>query len=504
MRLKTRNERKSHLLLPCCIAWSQQSNMKDSQEDDLWLSLKILLANLTHNWDQERTYGPSSVERTEGFTETWGDPTRRSGKNNNSTDPVWDEVSSLQGLLKPCYPQQTLTLFQYHPAWEEQFALRVAGLPFVVVNSQYAVWEATGPLPCLRVMPPTSDSAPKDVEDPPSAPALIGRNAPNPPHDRNCILSYILDHSGTDWNRPLTDHSQRRSAQLLELLVKETLGSCWVTLTYDELAQQQVHRSQSIRAGGGRWQVWCERVHSIKRLGGQKRQRDTNEALQRAREAYKLLEQHLVLVTATGQTYVMGTEAPVLVDCLLWGHLARALSNVHLVVVLAEFPALCRYAQHVWDAYFGDISAESADWMQWNLRANSENAFCQLPLLDGPEEPSKHRFYHALELMKQLSLQSRDLSEQLVLLQQSRLERDPLYQPNRDLLNIWNGWFMGEKLRAKAKVSSGAGVAPRPGSKSAHDQEGKSMREYQRNDEVWFTTVVVATCVSFFLVQYAG
>ena len=89
--------------------------------------------------------------------------------------------------------------------------------------------------------------------------------------------------------------------------------------------------------------------------------------------------------------YVLGTDDPTHVDALLFAHLAEALCDVHLVLVLARRPVLVRYFGAIYDRYFGPGYADEwrrrnpgggggdDGWIRKNDVANSNNAFNRIP-----------------------------------------------------------------------------------------------------------------------------
>ena len=89
------------------------------------------------------------------------------------------------------------------------------------------------------------------------------------------------------------------------------------------------------------------------------------------------------------QQHLLGTDKPTHVDALLFAHLAEALCNVHLVLVLSGHPVLLRYFGDMYDRYFGKGYADEwnmhnrgdgdDDWIRRNNLANANNAFNGIP-----------------------------------------------------------------------------------------------------------------------------
>jgi len=553
---------------------SASATATGSAAEDLWLAWQRALINATHNWDQNRSYNGSLLKRREGFTEHWGDGSSHcdsdSGDYPNDVAKkqrgasVWKRVDgdSVRDILASPYPQERITLFQYHPAWEEQLALRVAGVPYVAVNSQYAVTETTGPLPYLRHFYRNDRDSERSRASPP---VLVGRRmtaaVTNPPtvsvartsptsasflpslldNDNNAILNYIHD-KVHNLNESLPKH-ERDKARMFQSYVTDTLEPCLTALRYcDRKAYQQVYREQSLTAAtqssasdgrhrsrdigsliGGRgyaasfvagFQAHCERIHAQSRLTPSQRSLSTRQAVLRARNAYQLFEAQLRsvrekreqkgggLAACNDALYLMETERPVVVDILLFGSLARALSDVHLVVVLADFPELCSFAQRIWDAYFDPSLKEDAatEWERWNAKENARNAFCSLPMVQ--HDQRHHEYRNAVELMERLSFQRHNLHEQLLLAKEVRSEQSrclspALSSPNRSYLT-WYRWRMGGDYMP-SKATAGGSRRHDASAAAAEQQQEKLKREYQRNDEIWMMTVAATTVVSFIL-----
>jgi hypothetical protein len=519
-------------------------------DDEVGLALRGRILNLTHNWDQSRQYHASLSQRVEGFTEVWGDPTSQpvvggrtqdastspGSGSSKSNDWTVDEGRSLEHILELPYPQRSITLFQYRPAWEEQLALRVLKMKFVVVNCPFAVWEATGPLPCLRdLRSPGIEHDAGAAASTVHPPVLVGRRQQHLPASSdssppsNSILHYLQEsyingdgnsakNDGAelrDWDRGFLNPSQKNQAQVFVELVRGTIEPCLAVLGLDWMAHEQVYRHQALRAscGGslespwwvrwhGWWQVWSERVHVTRQLSASQRSMTVQQALERPRAAFRMLEGHLLSVHSNGTGFIMGTDEAVLIDIVLWPCLARSLSNLHMVVVLAEFPALCRYAQHVWDSFFA-LKSSREDWEVWNAHENSRNAFGDLPMMTPSRPTSKfpRDFTHALDLMKHLSLQRHDLHEQLLLTQQ---EAKKCASPHLTAppFQTFHRWRFGDSYRPRSKHG---GVASGPASTSTHDrQEEKALREYQKRDEFWIVTVFAASVSAVLLFGYAS
>ena len=312
----------------------------------LWFDVQSLTANAIHNWEQDRSYKSSStVERRPGFTEQWGSVTTTAAEK----PPL--------GWTTPTYSNQVsdavLTVVQFRPAWAVQLALRAAGIPHQVVNSAYAVSEATGPLPYMR-----------------DAKALVGGGD---------ILQYLvkskqltlLDLSSSDvqvggdgssTETPLT-------VEMMEEIIMETLEEVLKVLRFqDNHVWKAVERRKSLKACHGNWfmghwHVWAEK-HAAMASRQYCKIRTVEQAKAKAQRAYAFLEQ------------VMQTKPELFLNhhfskagLALFEHIMHALADTHLVTLLHHYPALCRYGQNIWEQYF----------LQNNHVANKTNPFYLLP-----------------------------------------------------------------------------------------------------------------------------
>jgi hypothetical protein len=451
-----------------------------TKNSDLWLSIERYLDS-ARNWNLYRRYEASLATRVEGFSECWGDHAAP------PTEPVeecWKlEEDSVGNICSTDHPVLPIRIVQYRPAWLEQLALRIAGLPHVVVNSNYAVTESIGPLPLLQ-----------DLQANP--PAMTGRlNTATKRSSDNAILGYLKVSHDLDLDRSLVPGSEELSqARAYKKLILETLGPCLTILQYQDVAAwDQINRPRCLRAGSrgksqflAYMQARSEKMYELSKLSPDYRKMSTEDAMQQVRETYQVFDH---LLSRGG--VVMGTTTLTLVDVLLWDHLMHALTDIHLVIVLADFPALVTFVQRIWEKYF--LTKESSkDWEVWNAHQNEINAFCEVPCLvnDQPKESETPSFQHAIDLMEQLSVRDRNLVESLIVAKEARALQIEPKNKNIRPFRTWHRWRMGGS-RTPPKVE-------RPD--VAGQQEEKVRREYKINDETWMASVAVGTaaCVLLF------
>ena len=501
-------------------------------KSDLFLTIEQFL-DTTRNWNLSRRYTASLAERTEGFTEKFGDHRRLDGvvvdddddKNapllSWTTANCWrQEQESVEFICATDHPPESIRLIQYRPAWLEQLALRIAGIPHVVVNSHYAVMEAVGPLPCLQ-----------DLANHP--PAMVARRL-NPPISKtdNAILDYLKQSHGFDLDQHLPP-DQHHQAFSYRTLIHQTIEPCSKVLQFtdDEAVWSQITRQRCIQAGSssssssnavGRsvssflafLQARSERIHELGRLSAEHRALSTEEAIQRIRACYQVFESILSLSSSadkndtTTPSYLCRTATPCFVDVLLWDHLMYALTDIHLVVVLAGYPALIGFVANIWEEYFArkkaspSLQQPSNDWKMWNVNQNELNAFCNIPSL--VESKTKNikksnkviHFQHAIDLMEHLFVRDRNLGESLQVAKEARsLQDDAARRKGRMIpFQTWHRWRMGGTLYPLKDDGKSSNTKD-----PASEQERKLRKEYQKNDEMWMATVATATTIAFLL-----
>jgi hypothetical protein len=534
--------------------------------------VQTFIATGVCNYDSSRFRDAPLDSRKLGWTETWGkdimdnqpqyDSSKSSSSHSNSNntqqqqqhkDDCWNvDDASISDMLATKHPQVPITLFQYRPAWLEQLALRMSGLPFIVVNSSFAVNEATGPLPCLRDLQPSQ------------SPVLVGRNHPTsgaaaaqhrresssdgaPNTNDNSILEYLQVYRGIDLHSHLHTTGDSRAAKALSKcytsLIRLELDTILQFLRYEDLdAWQQVYRKQVLRGVPpdsaaaaaavvatdhdshptawlstwfGPFQAWSERALARRKLGDYRQSVTVDQAILRAKEAYGALEiqlsEHESSSSSSSSPFLLGTTKPCMVDALLWDHLAHALCDVHLVVVLSSFPRLIRYFQNIYDTYFGVHGASDVDeiWYKWNQVQNQQNQFQQLPVVtasvsrwSSSHNKKKVQFKDAIELMQGISAQRHDLQEVLVVVKDKRqAEPWPPTAGGKGATekNNFYRWRMGDDFQKTQPSTRGgqgddAAAAPRE-----NPLRKKLQQEQIHNDQVWISGVVGVSVLAILL-----
>ena len=462
--------------------------MRSDTNQDIWYAVQSKVSNALQNWDLHRPYTPRLEHRIQGFTEEW-DAAALSDEHH-----IKEEDS--KAIQHQDYPNCNVRLFQYRPAWLEQLVLRVGGISHVVFNSPFAVTEATGPLPFLQDL---DGGGPKGGIT--SPPAMIGRGqAPVGTKSDNGILEYLTLNRGIDLDSVLVTEEQLQQSTLYTTILRDTLGPCLLSLRYhsDPMAWNQIYRPQCLRASSGNqwnkpiiamWQAWSEKVKAVSLLPPSIRLQSKESILALARKTYAIFEHQIQFQQSSSRNYLLGTEKPTIVDCLLWDHLMQAMADIHLIVILADFPGLLKFSQRIWDKYsFGSVidrniaqSSQSSSCGIWNLEENVSNAFAEIPLLPSRKKAEGDGFESAIDQMEKIALPYLDLRKTLVLVKNRRSES--LHVVNRHVpFATWHSWRMGDGFFPNKSAAAVPNTA-----------EDQVRRQYQRNDEIWMASISAAT-----------
>jgi hypothetical protein len=487
-----------------------------NRNQDIWYALQSKVSNVLQNWDLHRPYTARLEHRIQGFTEEWESVPFSDRQNQPKADDVVAfEVKSTQ---HPDDPKCNVRLFQYRPAWLEQLVLRVGGIEHMVLNSRFAVTEVTGPLPYLQDLDGEGSKA-----DSPSPPAMIGRGQARDGtnSDENGILEYLKLYRGVDLDSVLVTEDQRQQSALYRTILRDTLAPCLLSLRYhsDPIVWYQIYRPQCIRATSGSiniwsnkpilamWQAWSERVHAVFSSPPSIRSQPKECIIATARQMYTIFEHRIQLQQSSSKNYFFGTEKPSLVDCLLWDHLMQAMADIHLVVVLADFPGLLKFSQHIWDTFsFGsaidrNVTGLSCSCWVWNLEENVLNSFAEIPLIPPRRKSDSDNDYETvIDQMEKIALPYLDLRKTLVLVKNRRSESCKSAHRHRPFAT-WHSWRMGDGFFPKKTTVTKTKMSSDTVPNTAEDQ---IRRQYQRNDEVWMVSVSAATILAMLSFGLSG
>eukprot|EP00934_Nitzschia_sp_Nitz4_P006476 Nitzschia sp. Nitz4//scaffold8_size234185//101370//102752//NITZ4_001257-RA/size234185-processed-gene-0.112-mRNA-1//1//CDS//3329559806//6466//frame0 len=444
------------------------------------------VATAVYNLDSKRFGSAPRDSRKEGWTETWGS-TEQSSEGSSSMD---DDAIPL--MLATNHPQLPLVIEQFRPAWLEQIVLRMADVPHVVVNSSHATCEATGPLPFLR-----------DHSDPSLPPAMVGRkhtSHKNPvnPLAQNNILDYLKTHRKIDLDATVKTEQQRSLSVCFLKLIQLELEPLMMYLRYEDYeAWDQVYRRQYLMASSpesdswtsylpGRFQALLERSLARWTMVHYSNTMTIEQAVSKAKETYQALELQL---SKHGKDFLLGNDKPSLVDAVLWAHLADALCDVHLVVLLADFPHLVKYFQRTYKRYF---ATNRGDWDFWNQKENLVNAFQKEHPLFQSTKKTPSQFKDAVDLMQSLSLRHHELQQVLDTVK-ARRSTEPWPTPTHPTDTLLYRWVMGESLKKQKEEDPDESPLRK-----------KLIRDQQRHDQAWISGVVGVSIAALAMIGSAA
>jgi hypothetical protein len=404
------------------------------------------LSSWWYNGDNHRTYPATLASRTPGFTESWGRDEDEEGKEL----PSWFamEQNQLGLVLQQPYPQAPITLFQYHVAWDIQWALRDAKVDFVVVNVPHAFSESTGPLPAWN-----------DLTEP-ERPILLG-------HSQQGIFDYLRKHH--DWNvdEELSTPAGTHQLELWRNQV-ESLHVCLDLLRYGPGQEwSKIYRDQSMKASCGETQPsWLRRILAEWNVTAEhhrgrylRRHIPTSNTVDSAQKAtgiasgiYKRLS-----VQLADKDYLFGTTKPSSLDYEIGGHLMDASGFVPLRDAIREHDNLVSFAQR--------LCSQGPLLSEWNRLENERNAF----------------------QVEWLWLNVETLAPCVG-------PRDARSVGNHDKYNPWDTWhrwrfggtFYPASTRAEAKTA----------------ETLKLQQDYRHQDQLWWSAVTAASLVSIGVTQW--
>ena len=271
--------------------------------------------------------------------------------------------------------------------------------------------------------------------------------------------------------------------------------------------------------------------------GGDTGKVNVYRAMEWADRYYAALEGRLSSEQSEQSTFLLGTKKPTYVDAMLFAHLAEALCDVHLILVLAKHSRLMRYFQSMYVQYFGEEyaktwqsqnSAEPADWIQKNDIANALNAFNQIPEAKPTKNSTKgavtlddgHDMAHAIQLMQTMAVHCNELDEALrdaaalrMVEGKEKAVLDSYHRPIGSRLYRWimggeiDIWGSGETKSVDADeaehgddsqsedgTNADKETTPEEDAKQRvmKEQMKRMKRDRRAQDELWMSGVVVA------------
>ena len=431
-----------------------QQQQQQQQSSSIWIQSKLaqLLTNCSTTC--RRVDIPWEDVRQPGWTETWGNRTE-----DDAAFPQQQEESKTN--------EDIFQLHQYRVAWYEQMVFQICQIPHEIINSTYYSMETTGPLPIL-----------KDFHHN----AMVGRHNNN---RKNYFCSDIVQHLYNHQLLPksLTEHADVPSYMLWihMVLQQQVLQTVRFGVDHDDI--EYTHALQVRKQyWGGRYQAWAEHVT-------QKPVTMTlQDALELAKSSYQTLETKL---SSSDSSHLLGTKDPTIVDCYLFDHLAHALTNVHLIVILANYPKLVSYFQKFYQIYLSE---------KQTIKTNSSNVFLQQSILSSIDKKEEHKFKNAIELMQSLAIHSSNMDMNKVLkdVQTQRKVQDTILSKNRQLQpfqtihRILHGGDMYTPSKDQDEEEDEM-------TRKTKEQMKKLKRQSETQDQIWISGVVVITAITLFM-----
>lgn len=254
--------------------------------------------------------------------------------------------------------------------------------------------------------------------------------------------------------------------------------------------------------------------------GGDSGKVNVYRAMEFADAYYSTLENKL---ESSLTPYFFESEKPSYIDAVLFAHLAEAVCDLHLVLVLAKHTRLVQYFQRMYDTYFGieyiqsfeSDSGGNTDWIKQNNVENACNAFNHIPesipsvKTLSPEQVSN--MSHAIELMQELAVHCHQMDEALKDAAKSRLESgdsvvlENYHRPMAPSLYKWCvGFWEGDGKKPIDEKEHPTKDSDEPESDGPENDEKSEWKEQMKNaqrdarssDETWVMGVVLAVFVS--------
>ena len=247
--------------------------------------------------------------------------------------------------------------------------------------------------------------------------------------------------------------------------------------------------------------------------GGDTGKVNVYRAMEFATAYYTTLETKLA---SSSSPYFFGTDNPSYIDAILFAHLAEAVCDVHLILVLAKHTRLVQYFQKLYDMYFSSDYTKtfesshggSTDWIRKNNIANARNAFNKIPesvpseTTLSPEQIAG--MSNAIQLMQQLAVHCHQLDEALKDAAKSRTEtgeQATLNNSHRPIGSTLYKWCAGfwEGNATKNDISEDEGNMEAGNDETKEDMKSKWKAQMERmerdkrsSDETWVVGVIVA------------
>ncbi len=517
----------------------------------LLLHLKSLVATSFINVDGPCTQNISEHERSEGFTEVFGNTSAQS--NSGDAKEVWRLEDYYVYRTRNANVHQALKdspvvrVYQYRPSFSIQLVLRLTGTPHLVFNASNAYSESNGPLPTLVDLEKKAAVGSQDAQNRISGCINYLLQKQHMEHEHSDMNDYHKIHDLFE----LTNSQKAERSVLLSqyhelMIIQKCLlyghNSTWDALYRKQCIKAHVHphgepnemtsiglHSNYRKTGFGvfSWfHIWAERIvakqqiesDSIGRFlldvdptGVSDRNVNTQKAVALARQAYESLDWK---IGQSANGTLLDSEDLSLIDILLFGHLAESLCNIHLVAILADYENLVLFFQNTYEKYFSKkylrAKQSSAHWIKWNDNVNALNQFNRIPvnnvdqkirenLLEGQQD--------AFKIMQSIALHCRDLKGLLDDAANMKKEEDALYGADSVPMSKKGRWLQTLRMGGDIDLKKVANEDDSDSKKHENDEFtqkkeaalNEALRKARQNDELWISATVCATLLSIAL-----
>mmetsp|Transcript_24465 Transcript_24465/g.36249 ORF Transcript_24465/g.36249 Transcript_24465/m.36249 type:complete len:536 (+) Transcript_24465:205-1812(+) len=515
--------------------------------------VQSILAESLTNISSSNPNTPSHHVRKEGWTEVYGNVALQANlnsKKDSSTQSAKPKSSDIQ-------------LLQYRTEWSTQLLLRIYSIPHRIRNSPYISNQATGALPQYQnlqkqILIGNRDILPYLANDLHLQKGLSKEQT----SEHTCLDTLIDGQNLILQSLRYADYEAWEQIYRPQCIRASTLHSSFSKQNAASYAQEDDGDGTALsRLGhwnGFAWfQAWAERAVYMKQVklghfgillnsantnatatnnsnGQSKEVLHVEKLIQMAKEGYQALDTKVAL----GEGTLLGTNALTFADIKLFGHLAEALCDVHLVTLLAEYKNLIAFFQNVYQKYFGkeylreciledatsdedlkgDVAKEIEGKFQWikdNDLVNALNQFNRLPMNAKRAHGSLFKgkgvnggYQDAIKIMQEVALHCHDLQEVLVDMAMQKKKEDASVAKDsvgkNGVGSMLHKFLMGAELKMKKGATSVGGVDEDSDEEDdEQDDVMKKNKQHMKNmikkakksDEIWISGVVAITVI---------
>mmetsp|Transcript_14690 Transcript_14690/g.27606 ORF Transcript_14690/g.27606 Transcript_14690/m.27606 type:complete len:600 (+) Transcript_14690:89-1888(+) len=544
----------------------------------LSLHIQSIIADALTNVSSSNPNTTSQHVRKEAWTEVFGNLHLQK---QNQVASIKDDTSSTPlDHIRDVSNRSDIELLQYRMAWEVQLLLRHYTIPHTVMNSPYLSNQCTGALPQLRHI-----SSQRMIGNCDILPLLVKElNLHNhlneQQHTEVTVLCSLLYRQNTlmralrygDFNAWEQVHRERS----IQACVHHSHPILWKNGNTSDLSGNK-NGNGNINIGGGggggdvrggsggmtswwtfgngfaRLQAWAERCvylnqivldSSMTTMNNHDNTHDPTERIKSlAREGYKALDcklkqnggVSLILQQQQQQQQQHDRDNDgsndvklTIADIQLFGHLAEALCDIHLVTIVAEYEHLVAFYQRIYEKYFGkgylkkcisdhyekhtscgkqnrlsedQLIREQYQWIKDNDLVNASNQFNHVPLKDdcgpmgwrfkmggGSVGGGGGEFMDAIKIMQEVAVHCRDLKEVLLDMKLQKDKEETLVAKDsmgKDAGSLFRKWRMGGDIfNVKGDRKSTIGLAGKNHpSRNSHDYDNNDDDDEEDADE---------------------